>query len=287
MRGWTWRRPSGSSGAREKAGSARARRIPEILGFLSALVADVRRDLDRRPLDESRLMARVAALPPARDFAGALRSGRPALIAEVKRASPSAGEIADVDAGSLAAAYEEAGAAAISVLTEPRHFHGSLADLRAVRLRTRLPVLRKDFLIHPAQLVESRAEGADAALVIARALPGAALPALVAAAADLGLGCVVEIDREADLDRVLDSGAEIVGVNARDLETLDVDPERALALARRVPADRVVVVESGIATREQVERAVDAGATAVLVGEALMRASDPGAALRELAGTLR
>lgn len=254
------------------------------VGFLSRVLAEVRRDLDRRPLDEPRLMARAAALPPARDFAAALRGRRPALIAEVKRASPSAGAIAEVDAGALASAYERAGAAAVSVLTEPRHFHGSLADLLGVRLRTRVPVLRKDFLVHPAQLMESRAEGADAALLIAAALPGPELAAMLAAGADLGLACLVEVHSERDLDRALEADGEIVGVNARDLETLEVDPDRALELARRVPPDRLLVVESGIATRQQVERAVAAGAAAVLVGEALMRASDPGAKLRELAG---
>jgi indole-3-glycerol phosphate synthase len=257
------------------------------VGFLTDLVVRIRDDLDRQPPDESRLLARAMTLPPARDLVGALRgAAAPAVIAEVKRSSPSAGEIAsaDRDAAALAAAYEAAGAAAISVLTERRHFGGSLADLRAVRTRVGVPVLRKDFLIHPAQVIESRAEGADAVLLIAAALPGAELAAMLATAEDLGLGVLAEGHTEEDVDRVVEAGASVVGVNARDLESLHVSLDRALALARRVPADRVVVVESGISTRDDVSGAVDAGARAVLVGESLMRADDPGAKLRELVG---
>jgi indole-3-glycerol phosphate synthase len=255
------------------------------MGFLSDLVERVRRDLERRPLDEGALMARCLALPPARDFAGALRSGDgPAVIAEVKRSSPSAGAIADVDPRTQAAAYERAGAAAISVLTEPHHFGGSLADLRSVHLVTRLPVLRKDFLVHPAQLMEARAGGADAALLIAGTVTPAELRALLATADDLGLATLVEAHAAADLADAVDSGAPVIGVNARDLETLAMDEGGALELLATVPDDRVRVFESGIRTREQVERAVAAGAHAVLVGEALMRAADPGATLRELVG---
>ncbi len=254
------------------------------MGFLSDMVADVRRDLDRRPPDESKLMALALGMPPARDFAAALRSGRPAVIAEVKRSSPSAGRIADADPGRQAAAYEAAGAAALSVLTEPRHFDGSLADLRAVHAATTIPVLRKDFLIHPAQLMEARVGGADAALLIAACLSQAELAALLGAAKDLGLAALVEAHSEEDLAKAAEAGAEAIGVNARDLETLEVDEGRALELLGRAPEGRIAVLESGISTREQVERAVEAGADAVLVGEALMRAADPGAKLRELLG---
>jgi indole-3-glycerol phosphate synthase len=232
-------------------------------------------------------LARALASPPPRDFAAAIRVGRPSIIAEVKRSSPSAGEIADRDPGDLAARYEAGGAAAISVLTEVRHFGGSLADMRAVRLRVTVPVLRKDFLVHPAQLMEARAEGADAVLLIAACLPGGELEAMIGVAVDLGLATLVEAHDDEDLSLALAAGAEIVGVNARDLETLEVNQDRALALARTVPPDRTVVVESGISTREQIERAVDAGAEAVLVGEALMRAPDPAAKLRELRGEPR
>jgi indole-3-glycerol phosphate synthase len=261
------------------------------MGFLSEIALDARRDLGRAPLDESRLLARALALPPPRDVHAALLRRRvasgdaaPAVIAEVKRASPSAGPIADRDPGEQAASYEAGGASVVSVLTEPRHFSGSIADLRAARRRVSLPVLRKDFLVHPSQVIESRAEGADAVLLIAACLPGRELPAMLAVAADLGLACLVEAFSDEDLDRVLEAGAEIVGVNARDLETLEVDAPGALRRLRRVPDDRIAVLESGIAGRSDVRAALEAGASAVLVGEALMRAPDPAAKLRELLG---
>ena len=257
------------------------------MGFLSDVVADVRRELERAPLDESRLMARILAMPPTRDFAASLRDATgpsPKVIAEVKRSSPSSGRLADPDPGEQAAAYEEGGASAISVLTEPRHFDGSLADLRIVRRRTSVPVLRKDFLIHPSQLMQSRAEGADAVLLITASLSPIELAALLATAKDLSLGTLVETHSEEDLEVAIESGAEIIGVNARDLETLEVNARQALERLRQVPDDRVAVMESGIDDREQVVAAVDAGASAILVGEALMRAGDPGAKLRELLG---
>ncbi len=256
------------------------------MGFLTDIVDRVRRDLERRPLDESALMAYAMAMPPTRDFAAALTAGSPpAIIAEIKRASPSAGAITDAEPAAQARAYEEGGAAAISVLTEPRRFNGSLADLRAVHFATTgAPVLRKDFLILPAQLIEARAAGADAVLLIAACLSPNELAAMLAAAADLGLGTLVETHSEEDLAKGLEAGAPVVGVNARDLETLEVDVERALEQLGRVPADRVVVFESGISTRGQVERALQAGARAVLVGEALMRSPDPAAKIRELLG---
>jgi indole-3-glycerol phosphate synthase len=202
----------------------------------------------------------------------------------VKRSSPSAGRIAEADAGARARTYEAAGATAVSVLTEREHFDGALADLRAAHLAVRIPVLRKDFLVHPAQVIESRVEGADAVLLIAGALSEPELRALLAAAGDLGLGALVEAHTKEDLDRALAAGAEVVGVNARDLETLEVDPARALDLLARVPEDRVAVLESGISSRRHVEKALEAGARAILVGEALMRADDPGSVVRELRG---
>src|SRR5581483_11171529 len=194
------------------------------------------------------------------------------------------GPIAETEPADRARAYEAGGAAALSVLTAPRHFDGSLADLRAARSATSLPVLRKDFLVHPVQLIEARAQGADAVLLIAAALSDAELKAMLAAAGDLGLGVVLETHAERDLERALASEARVIGVNARDLETLEVDLERALALARRLPSDRLALLESGISTREHVERALEAGARAVLVGEALMRSADPAGAIRELRG---
>ena len=256
------------------------------MGFLTDLVAVRRLELERHPLDDSTLLARAMALPPARDFVGALRAraGRPAVIAEVKRASPTAGAIAERDPTEQARAYASAGAAAISVLTEQAHFHGSLADLRAARMACDLPVLRKDFLIHPSELIESRAAGADAVLLIAACLSTNELVAMLATARDLGLGALVETHSDADLEKALATDAEVVGVNARDLETLDVDVSRALVHLSKVPDGRLSVMESGISSRDQVRAAVDAGASAILVGEALMRADDPGAKLRELLG---
>ena len=255
------------------------------MGFLTEVTDEVRRRLERSPLDESALMALALGLPPARPFERSLlAAGAPAVIAEIKRSSPSAGKIAEADPAARARAYEAAGAAAVSVLTEPLHFDGSLADLRAVHLAVGVPVLRKDFFVHPSQVIESRVEGADAVLLIAAALSGSELKALIAAAADLGLGALVETHSEADLEKALATEAPVIGVNARDLETLEVDAARALALLGRVPEDRIAVLESGIASRADVERAGAAGASAVLVGEALMRAEDPAATLRELRG---
>jgi indole-3-glycerol phosphate synthase len=254
------------------------------MGFLTDLVGDLRRRLERDPLDESELLAIAMHLPPPRPFEGSLRRTWPAVIAEYKRSSPSAGVIAEPDVAGQARAYEEGGAAAISVLTEPTQFDGALADLRSVRLAVDLPVLRKDFLVHPAQVIESRAVGADAVLLIAAALSELELKGMLAVASDLGLGALVETHSADDLAKALATDAPVVGVNARDLETLEVDVERALAMLPDVPSDRVAVLESGVSTREDVERAIDAGARGVLVGEALMRSPDPGATIRSLRG---
>ncbi len=252
------------------------------MGFLTDVVGRVRRELDQHPLPEGTLLLRTQAAPPAVDLEEALRRPGMGLIAEVKRASPSAGEIAEADPGGQAARYQEGGARAISVLTEARHFGGSLADLRLVRAHSALPVLRKDFIVHPAQVLEARANGADAVLLIVAALSDAELAGLLATAADLGMGALVESHTEPEVDRAVASGAPVIGVNSRDLETLDVDVERGLALLGRVPADRVKVFESGVTSREDVARAGEAGANAVLVGEALMRAPEPAARIREL-----
>ena len=254
------------------------------MGFLSRLVDDLRRDLIERPLPEGSLRARVRTAPEARALDAALRGEGLQVVAEVKRSSPSAGAIADVDAGRQAEAYERAGAAAISVLTEPRHFGGSLADLRLARRASSIPLLRKDFVVHPAQVVESRVEGADAVLLIAAVLDDLELRDLLETAEDVGLQALVEAHSEAEIERAVGAGAAIVGVNARDLETLAVDFERALELVGRVPEGRVRVMESGISTGEHARRARDAGADAILVGEALMRAPDLGSLMAELLG---
>lgn len=255
------------------------------MGFLSDHCARVRQELADHPLDTTKLRERAELRLPAADFIGALRSaGTTAVIAEVKRASPSAGTIRDADPAVQAASYAAGGADAVSVLTEPLHFGGSILDLEAVRGAVTLPIMRKDFIVHPDQLIEARAAGADAALLIATVLRADELAGLLAAADALGMATLVEAFADEDLARAIESGAGAIGVNARDLESLEVDEPRALALLAQIPEDRVRVFESGIRTRTQVEAAVAAGAHAVLVGTVLMQADDPVAKLRELRG---
>jgi indole-3-glycerol phosphate synthase len=249
------------------------------MGFLTDVVAEVRAELANEPLDVGALRLAADAAPDARSLAATLKGFAEedgvAVIAEVKRASPSAGLIAgDVDPVAQAIAYQGS-AAAISVITEPRHFAGSIDDLRNVRAAVRLPVLRKDFLVDPSQLVEARAAGADSVLLITSCLDRGELASMLAASRELGMEPLVETHSDDDLERALDTDAEVIGVNARDLETLEVDVAVALERLRRVPPDRVAVLESGIGSRADVVAAVRAGASAVLVGEALMRSKDP------------
>jgi len=259
------------------------------MGFLTDHVADVRRRLAAEPLPHDELAAAAAQAPPVRPLDEALIRAAAvdtvAVIAEVKRASPSAGEIApDADPVARAAAYAHGGAAAISVLTEPVHFGGSLDDLRAVRAAVDRPVLRKDFLVHPDQVLQARAAGADAVLVIVAAVDDDELARLLAAARSVGVEALVETHSDHDLDRALATDARVVGVNARDLETLDVDVAAARGRLARIGDGRIAVLESGIRTREDVLQAAAAGASAILIGETLMRADDPGATLRTLVG---
>ena len=254
------------------------------MGFLSEVVERVRRELRDRPPPDRELLARVREGSPSRDFAGSLAGPDVSLIAEIKRSSPSAGAIARADPGEQAERYERGGAAAVSVLTEPRHFGGSGEDLRAARGRTALPILRKDFVVDRAQVIEARAWGADAVLLIAEALSDQELSDLLKCAEEFGMAALVEASGGEGVQRAVATGSRLVGVNARDLETLHVDFTRALSLAQEVPPDRILVVESGISSRDQVMRAGEAGARAVLVGEALMRSGDPEGAIRDLLG---
>jgi indole-3-glycerol phosphate synthase len=235
---------------------------------------------------EPELQRRAAAAPPARDFREAIRrSNQIAIIAEVKKASPSAGVIrADFDPVEIARTYEAHGAAAISVLTDADYFQGRLQYLADVKAAIRLPVLRKDFVIDRYQLLEARAAGADAALLIAECLPGDRLGELRRAATELGLHTLVELHDAEELPRVLDSGAPVIGINNRDLRTFTTRLEHTLELLPKIPADRIVVSESGIRTHADLLRLGAAGARAVLVGESLMRAPDIGAALDALRG---
>ena len=242
----------------------------------------------KRRIAPGEMAARAeACTAPARGFRAALASGeRPRVIAELKRRSPSKGEIRPgFDPLACAKAYADAGAAAISVLTDEQYFGGSLAYLGLVRRQVGVPLLRKDFLIDPYQVDEARAAGADAVLLIARALDGAALRALRERAAALGLDALVEVHDAAEVDAALAAGADLVGINNRDLATFTTDLAVTERLAPRLAAAGVVVVaESGIFTYDDVCRLEGAGAHAVLVGEALMREPDVGRALLRLRG---
>ncbi len=238
------------------------------------------------------LRKRSADMPPARGFAAALRArvdaGQAAVIAEVKKASPSKGLIrADFDPAGIARAYAAAGAACLSVLTDIDFFQGSDAYLREAREACDLPVLRKDFTVDKYQVHEARAIGADAILLIAAALDNAALANLHALAIEVGLDVLVEVHDAVDLQRALPLPVEartLIGVNNRDLRTFETSIETTLTLKGAVPRDRLLVTESGIATRNDVARLRKAGVHAFLVGETFMRADDPGAGLARLFG---
>jgi indole-3-glycerol phosphate synthase len=255
--------------------------------FLARAVADAGAASERRaaalPLAE--LRARVAGLPPARPFRAALGGRGTAVIAEVKRRSPAKGALReDLDPAALAAAYARGGAAAVSVLTEPLHFAGSPEDLRAARAAVALPVLRKDFVTVPYQVWEARAWEADAVLLIVAALSPALLDDLLAEAAAAGLEALVEVHSEEEASAAAGAGAGLVGVNARDLATLQVDQGRLARVAHALPPGATVVAESGIGSRADVQAAAAAGAHAVLVGESLVRSDDPATTLAALLG---
>jgi indole-3-glycerol phosphate synthase len=256
--------------------------------ILDRIVACKRREVaaTRARLDESELEAAVASLAPAIDFRDALlRTDDIAVIAEVKKASPSAGVLrADFDPVAIARAYERGGAACLSVLTDAPYFQGSLEDLRAVRAAVRLPLLRKDFVLDRYQILEARLAGADAVLLIAEILPGAALAERLREAHDIGLQALVELYEPENLPRVLEAGAQLVGVNNRNLRTFATRLEHTLDLAKSIPAGVCLISESGIRSRSDVERLRAAGVRAILVGETLMRSADPTRLLRELRG---
>ena len=257
------------------------------MSVLDDIVAGVRVDLATRaahtPYDE--VVAAAAATPAPRDPMPHFRAPGTSVIAEVKRRSPSKGALADIpDPAELAAAYARGGAAAISVLTEARRFSGSLADLRAVRAAVETPLLRKDFIVEGYQLLEGRAAGADLALLIVAALADDDLRRLHDQARELGLTVLVEVHDEPETERAVALGAELIGVNARNLKTLEVDDATFAKLAPLVPADRVLVAESGISGPADVARYAADGARAVLVGEALVKDGDPVAAVRAMRG---
>lgn len=252
--------------------------------MLDEIILGVREDLEDRKRHTSApdIAAHAADAAPAIDALAAFRAEGPVkILSEVKRRSPSKGDLAEIpDPAQLAAAYEQGGATAISVLTEQRRFGGSLADLDAVRASVRIPVLRKDFMVDHYQIDEARVHGADIVLLIVAALDDALLCDLFQHATALGMTVLVETHDEAEIDRALAVDAQLIGVNARNLKTLDVDRGVFARLAPRVPADRIRVAESGIRGPQDVADYVAAGADAVLVGEALVTGGDPRSALR-------
>ncbi len=253
--------------------------------YLADIVAShrARAAADDRSLSE--LVERAVAAPPPRDFATALRGHGLACIAEIKRRSPSKG---DLDAGLqpdlVAKEYVAGGAACLSVLTDADYFGGSPADLTSARQASGLPVLRKDFTVQEADVVDARIMGADAVLLIVAALGDDELRRCAARAEDLGLAALVEVHDEAELERALAAGARLVGVNQRDLRTFEVDHERSGALAGRIPREVTAVAESGIRGADDARRLAEAGYDAILVGETLVRAGDRASQLRQLVG---
>jgi len=257
---------------------------PSVLdGILRSTREEVARRKQAQPA--GRLESAVAEAPPPRGFHAALTRPGIAVIAEFKRRSPSAGELrAGADLPALVTAYERGGAGALSVLTEGPNFGGSIEDLEQAREVCSLPALRKDFVVDEHQLLEARAAGADAVLLIVAALADAELARLHGAARELGLDVLVEVHDREELDRALALGAELIGVNNRDLRDFSVDVGRTLQLRGAIPAGVAVVSESGIAVPEQLRELERGAVDAVLVGESLMRAADPEQALRTLLG---
>jgi indole-3-glycerol phosphate synthase len=262
--------------------------MSEAPDLLKAIVAATRARLavQRASVTPRSLERTIGAAPPTRGFRRRLAAPGRNVIAECKRRSPSRGILRQVyDPAAIGSVYEQAGAAAISVLTEPSFFDGALSHLEEVRRTVELPLLRKDFTIDPYQLLEARAAGADAVLLIVAALDIRTLQGLHRAARDLDLDVLVEVHDEAELELAVEAGADLIGVNNRNLRTLDVSVDASYRLAARMPADVVAVAESGLKTADDLERLEAAGYRAFLVGERCMVAADPGDALRSLLGS--
>lgn len=252
--------------------------LERIVAAKRVQIAAAKEEVTFRDLEEKSRSA-----PPVRDFVAALRAKRPAVIAEIKKASPSRGVLRpDFRPAAIARSYESAGAACLSVLTDGEFFQGSSDDLRAARAACALPVLRKDFVIDPYQVFESRAMGADCILLIAACLTREAMSELEHVAGRCGMAVLVEVHDAAELEAALSLATPLIGVNNRDLKTFATRLETTLELLPRLPAGRLLITESGILAPADVRRMRSAGVQAFLVGEAFMRAADPGAALREL-----
>ncbi|WP_312179922.1 indole-3-glycerol phosphate synthase TrpC [Arthrobacter sp.] len=259
------------------------------MSVLDDIIAGVRQDMAQRQQDVplEKVQERAAAAAPALDAFAALGGNdepRATLrvISEVKRSSPSKGELAEItDPADLAVRYERGGAAVISVLTEQRRFNGSLADFDAVRAAVRIPLLRKDFTVDPYQIWEARAHGADLVLLIVAALDDTQLRSFLDLTHELGMNALVEAHTAEEIERAVAVGARIIGVNVRNLKTLDVDRSVFAALSASIPADAVVVAESGVRDAADVVHYAENGANAILVGEALVKHNDPSATIAE------
>jgi len=255
------------------------------VSVLDSIIEGVREDLAARRGSMGALHERIDAQAPALDAHSFLSRDEMNVIAEVKRSSPSKGNLAPIsDPAALAEKYQEAGAAAVSVLTEQRRFGGSLADLDAVRSRIEIPVLRKDFMVDEYQFLEARAHGADIVLLIVAALSKSQLKDFYDLATELGMASLIEVHTQSELESAMDISPRIVGVNSRNLKTLEVSASVFEELIPTIPSSVIRVAESGISTRADVAQAQKAGATAILVGESLVKSGDPISAMRELLG---
>jgi indole-3-glycerol phosphate synthase len=255
------------------------------VSVLDSIIEGVREDLAARRGSMGALHERIDAQAPALDAHSFLSRDEMNVIAEVKRSSPSKGNLAPIsDPAALAEKYQEAGAAAVSVLTEQRRFGGSLADLDAVRSRIEIPVLRKDFMVDEYQFLEARAHGADIVLLIVAALSKSQLKDFYDLATELGMASLIEVHTQSELESAMDISPRIVGVNSRNLKTLEVSASVFEELIPTIPSSVIRVAESGISTRGDVAQAQKAGATAILVGESLVKSGDPISAMRELLG---
>jgi indole-3-glycerol phosphate synthase len=255
------------------------------VSVLDSIIEGVREDLAARRGSMGALHERIDAQAPALDAHSFLSRNEMNVIAEVKRSSPSKGNLAPItDPAALAEKYQEAGAAAVSVLTEQRRFGGSLADLDAVRSRIEIPVLRKDFMVDEYQFLEARAHGADIVLLIVAALSKSQLKDFYDLATELGMASLIEVHTQSELESAMDISPRIVGVNSRNLKTLEVSASVFEELIPAIPSTVIRVAESGISTRVDVAQAQKAGATAILVGESLVKSGDPISAMRELLG---
>lgn len=257
------------------------------MSVLDSIIEGVREDLAARRIPMGRLHEALESAPVVRDCLPQLKSEQISLIAEVKRSSPSKGSLASItDPAGLAAVYEEAGAHVVSVLTEQRRFGGSLADLDSVRKAIELPILRKDFMIDEYQFYEARAHGADVVLLIVAALSKNQLHDYFHLANELGMRSLIEVHTYDELERALEISPDIIGVNSRNLKTLEVDNRAFTELIPQIPSTIVRVAESGISSRQDVEFAQQSGANAILVGEALVRSGNPSVAIGQLLGRL-